>query len=322
MKIKFLLLFVSSCLFSQAALAFSYTFVENPEARKNCPLPVLDRWGPVNIADQVSDERPDIKLANNPVELRSLIASLKEEEASGSLAMYYGLRADAAGWGATGPSSFKNTSQPHALSELAECFLKYATVAIKAPQTAPAQSANKPSTKNVRAPQDNSAERERQDREDRLRRFIEGQERVAAVITDEGVKRNDVPSKNQITYLKPSPECAKLSYDDEGHQVITNVCNVRVTFGYCHSEKQEENDITLCKASESTFSRTKRNYITQGGVIAPGESHAKRPTKVSRAMFLVICKQGQPLIESFNTNPITSNSRAKYTCWDFSNNVK
>lgn len=145
--------------------------------------------------------------------------------------------------------------------------------------------------------------------------------------SEDGLKGQRKPGDQNEKSIAYGPNrkksCLRSGMSADGYITYTNVCKVAVEFGYCNVFGKDEHDGTVCKPADSAFSRTKVNYITQSGGLAPGRTHtmAYRYEK-GQTTFMVACPQekkdgGFPLIESFDTPEVTSVSKAASACWHF-----
>lgn len=135
-------------------------------------------------------------------------------------------------------------------------------------------------------------------------------------------KAND--DKKSLVYFPSDKKCLMHGVDSDGRETYTNMCSTTITFGYCHVYPKDKNDGTGCKSEPSSFSHSGYNYVTQGGGLEPGETHTKAYVyNRTQSTFLVACRSGRnPLIESFNSKTITATSKARMSCWAFSDNKK
>jgi hypothetical protein len=119
--------------------------------------------------------------------------------------------------------------------------------------------------------------------------------------------------------LPSDKKCLRKGIDkDDGRETYTNTCNTTIIFGYCHVYTKDSNDVTGCKADPNKFSRSGYNYVTQSGGLKPGATtHKAYSYEGTQFTFLVACRQGTPLIESFDTKTITPISKASMSCWRF-----
>jgi hypothetical protein len=122
-----------------------------------------------------------------------------------------------------------------------------------------------------------------------------------------------------IVYGPNRKSCLKHGMTKDGYITYTNVCKTTVEFGYCNVLPANENDGTTCRASQSAFSRTQVNYVTQSGGLGPGQTHtfAYRYPR-GQTVFMVACPDSFALIESFDSAQITTTSKASASCWRFS----
>ncbi|QDD65538.1 LysM peptidoglycan-binding domain-containing protein [Herbaspirillum seropedicae] len=134
---------------------------------------------------------------------------------------------------------------------------------------------------------------------------------------------NQSNDTSDLVYFPPvTAQCIKKGKDPQGRPTYTNVCNTTIQAGWCYLE-QTTGTLGLCEAKDSTFSRTGKNYVTQDGGWAPGTSYTVSMSKNgTQFTFLVACKNGFPLIESFDGPTITRSSKARMVCWRFKSGKK
>lgn len=124
--------------------------------------------------------------------------------------------------------------------------------------------------------------------------------------------------RKALVYGPNQSECLKLEHTADGCTTYTNVCKAPMVVGYCNvyaAKGQKEG--TVCASRSSEFSRTKRTYITQDLGLAPGATHRLAYRYDTQATFIVACAEGQPTVESFDTNQISAASKARTACWRF-----
>jgi hypothetical protein len=125
-----------------------------------------------------------------------------------------------------------------------------------------------------------------------------------------------VEKKEAVRYVAPHLECVRKGTEG-GHVTYTNICKESIEIGYCHVEAAKEGDGSVCRPSNSEFSKSGKSYVTQSAGLEPGASHTEAYAYHGlQHTFLVACKDSFPIIDGFPASGrITGSSRARMACW-------